>query len=174
MNGLIHIYCGDGKGKTTASMGLALRAAGADKKVLICQFLKSSESSELKSLQHIEGIGVLKGAETNKFVFNMSDIEKLKYSDKCKQQLRRAFDLANAEEYDMLVLDELCAAVSLGMLNEDELLIELKNKNDALEVVVTGRDPSPKLVEIADYVSEIKKVKHPYDKGVPARKGIEA
>lgn len=173
MRGCIHIYCGDGKGKTTAAMGLALRAVGAGLKVLICQFLKSGVSSELNLLRSIRGIYILDGAETNKFIFQMVDEEKQEYSYKCEQLLNNAFNLVKTEKYDMLILDELCAAITMNMLNSDAVLTQLKNKPDILEVVITGRDPLPQLVEMADYVSEIKKIKHPFDQGIPARKGIE-
>lgn len=169
MKGYIHIYCGDGKGKTTASIGLAVRAAGSGKKVVIAQFLKGQPTSEINSLRYIPEITFLRSTENPKFVFQMNEEEKAAY---CKEQcefLEQAFSVA----CDVLILDEIVGACAIGMVNEKRLLELLANKPEHLEVVMTGRDPSPALADTADYLSEICKIKHPYEKGVPARIGIE-
>lgn len=137
-NGMVHIYCGDGKGKTSAAVGLAARAAGAGLSVLFAQFLKTGDSAELAALGRMGGV-----------------------------------DVALPARYDVLVADELLDAINLGLVDLAEAVAWLHGRPAGLEVVLTGRDPAPELVELADYVSEVKKVKHPFDRGVAARRGIE-
>lgn len=171
MPGLIHIYCGDGKGKTTASLGLALRAAGSGKRVLLLQFFKDGKSSEFASLAHVPGIEVIPQTRTFGFSWTLSEAEqaeaKAYYSDLLENAFRRGAD------FDLLVLDEAMSACSTGMIGEARLLALLGEKPEGLEVVLTGRGPSQALLDAADYVTEMKKIKHPYEKGVAARKGIE-
>ena len=159
-NGLIHIYCGDGKGKTTAAMGLAIRAAGRKKKVFITQFLKSGKSGELISLEKLdEYITFFPGKPVNKFVWNMNEEEKLQAKIEHTKRFQEIKDIINKEEYDLLILDE---------------IIEfLRNKPKSLEVVMTGRDPKDELVELSNYVTEMKCIKHPFKEGIPSRVGIE-
>ncbi len=172
--GLIHIYCGDGKGKTTASMGLAIRAAGRDKKVLLTQFLKDNESGELNSLEKLkDNIVLLKGDPVIKFFKFMSpeeqEITKKEHGERFKKVTKKAIE----EKFDLLIMDEIIASINLELISLDEVVEFLKNKPKTLEVVLTGRDPNEKLVELADYVSEINAVKHPYEKGIASRIGIE-
>lgn len=167
--GLIHIYCGDGKGKTTAAFGLALRCAGAGGRVLLAQFLKGGNSSECKV--PIAGIDIAQSPACVKFIWEMTDAEKAELKEKCNKLFQDIkFKAAN---YDMLIFDELAAALSCDFINEEAFIEFLKNKPKKLEVVITGRNPSEALIAIADYVTEMKKVKHPYDNGIEARKGIE-
>lgn len=166
--GLIHLYCGDGKGKSTAAMGLCLRALGAGKKVVLAQFLKDGSSSELVPLAKL-GAEILPCPSAKKFVFQMNNEEKQSLREESLGLFQKAVGLP----CDLLVLDEACGAVGTGILPEDVLLDFLKNKADGQEVVLTGRDPSPQLLALADYVSEVCKRKHPYDQGIPARRGIE-
>lgn len=171
MRGLVHIYCGDGKGKTTAAAGLAVRAAGNGFRVLFLQFMKNGRTGELASFEKLENITVQQGEKTAKFSWNMDEYEK---QDVAKTQ-QDHFDEAakKACEYDMLVLDEAVGACFGGFLSEEKLCAFLDQKPETLEVVMTGRNPSQRLLDRADYVSEIKKIKHPYDQGICARKGIE-
>ncbi len=171
--GLTHIYCGDGKGKTSAAVGLAVRAAGAGLKIVFAQFLKTGTSSEIKTLEKIENISVKICYAAKKFTFEMTEDEKAQCKDAQTSALRRLFADADEEGTDLLVLDEALGAVCTGTLCEDELIGLLENKPSGLEVVLTGRNPSPELLELADYVTEMKKIKHPFDKGIPAREGIE-
>jgi len=171
--GLVHIYCGDGKGKTSAAAGLAIRAAGYGHRVLIVQFLKSGGSSEMNVLKNIDNITVVQGCCVSKFVYMMTDSEKLECRNKQDRVFEDAVRLACDEEYDVLVLDEVLDAVNSGTLDYKLLAEFLQNRRNKTEVVMTGRNPDEKLVELADYVTEMKKVKHPYDKGVSARMGIE-
>lgn len=171
--GLIHIYCGDGKGKTTASLGLAIRCAGRGGRVLFTQFLKDRETGELVSLASIPNITVLRGKGIQKFTFQMT-AEELTQTKHIQENL---FDTiitkCRAEKPDMLILDEILPTCSLRLVDEQKLLRFLQTKPQRLEVVMTGRDPSQNLIDMADYVSEIHKRKHPYDKGIQARIGIE-
>lgn len=169
----IHIYCGDGKGKTTAAVGLAVRAAGNGKKVVLTQFLKDGSSSELNILRELPQIKVLSCTKKFGFFWNMSEEQKEEarkaYTDLFEEAVREAID----SHAFLLVMDEFVAAYNHGMIEREKALKFLKEKPAALEVVLTGRDPAPELVELADYVSEIQKRKHPFDQGIPARKGIE-
>lgn len=171
MAGLIHIYCGDGKGKTTAALGLAVRVAGSGKKVLLLQFFKDGKSSEFTALQDLQGLEVIPQTRSFGFSWTLSDSEKKEAAAYYSGLLEAAF--ARAEDAGLLVLDEAMSACSTGMISEDRLLELLRQKPEELEVVLTGRDPSDALLAAADYVSEMCKRKHPFEKGVPARKGIE-
>ena len=172
-NGLVHIYCGNGKGKTTCATGLAVRCAGNGGRVLWFQFLKTDMSSERKSLENLDNIDMLSGYSEMKFTFKMSQEEKEAAADFFDSRFEEIVALTKNDKYDMLILDEVLDAVALNMLSENKLINFLENKPKGLEVVLTGRDPSEKLCSLADYISEIKKIKHPYDKGINARKGIE-
>ena len=172
--GLIHIYCGDGKGKTTAAMGLAIRAAGREKKVFITQFLKSGKSGELVSLEKLkEYITFLPGRPVNKFVWNMNDEEKMEAKREHTARFKEIKDIIKNEDYDLLILDEIIATINNGFIELEEVVNFLKNKPDTLEVVMTGRDPKEELIEIANYVTEMKCIKHPFREGIPSRIGIE-
>ena len=166
--GLVHLYCGDGKGKTTAAMGLAMRAAGRGLRVLIVQFLKSTPTGELEILKLLPQVKVLRSSEQLGFTFRMNEEQKRRAAV-IQQQL-----FAGAKEQmrdtDLLILDEVMAAI---MLQTEQVTGLLRERHAGLEVVLTGRNPPPELIELADYVSEIKKVKHPFDKGIAARDGIE-
>jgi cob(I)alamin adenosyltransferase len=171
-NGLIHLYIGDGKGKTTASLGLSLRAAGRDKTVVVAQFLKTGTTGELISLEKL-GIRVIRSTVKLGFTHRMDESAR----NRCEEEQRRILGLVlealAAGGVDLLVLDEVLDAVNTGMLDEGELRSLVENKAPELELVITGRQPPPWLMDRADYVSEIKKIKHPFDRGIPARIGIE-
>ena len=169
--GLVHIYCGDGKGKTTTSVGLTVRAAGSGKKVLFYQFLKDNSSSERNVLEKVPGITLVRGREMQKFTFQMDEQELDELRTYNNEMLDKLFEMA--KDYDMLVMDESVYAIGSNLLDEEKLIAHLEEKPFGLEVVLAGRNPSQKLMEHADYVSEIQKVKHPFDKGVSSRKGIE-
>ena len=173
MSGLIHIYEGDGKGKTSAGVGLSVRCAGSGQRVLYTQFLKDDKSSELKILEQIDGIHVVHCEENFGFTFAMTPETKVQAKKFYTEHFRRVAKLAAEEGSRLLVLDELMAAYNLNMVNQEEVVEFLKNKPEELEVVMTGRDPAKELVELADYVSRIVKIKHPFDRGIPARMGIE-
>lgn len=183
--GLIHIYCGDGKGKSTAAAGMALRAAGRGHRVLMQRFLKQEDSGEVKPLRSISNITVLPCAKSFGFVFQMDDVQKQKAAQYYQECLEHVFAcIAQADEmfqknsccepYRMLILDEAMAACRYGMIEEKQLVQWLESRRPAyLEVILTGRDPSLRMMEMADYVSEIRSIRHPFEKGVGAREGIE-
>ncbi len=171
--GLIHIYCGDGKGKTTAAVGLCARACGCGRRVLLAQFLKNDSSSELRSLRLLPGFSEIPAPKTVKFTFQMNEEERREAAQRCAQMFRQARRQAEAGECSLLVLDECFGALSTGMLDGEELLDFAEHKPQQLELVLTGRNPPEEFLAIADYVSEVRKIKHPYDAGIPARKGIE-
>ena len=171
--GLIHIYCGEGKGKTTAAIGLCIRAAGCGYRILIDQYMKDAGSAERSVLQKIPGITVLEVPSKVKFSFQMSEEEKAAAKTENTARLSAAKEAAASGAYDVLLLDEVIYAVNAGLLDEELLLRFLKEKPADLEVILTGQQPGQALLSLADYVSGIHKIKHPYDQGVKARKGIE-
>lgn len=171
--GLLHIYCGDGKGKTTAATGLAVRMAGTGKRVLFGRFLKNEHSGELKVLDAIPEIEVLHLNKSFGFFYTLSEEEKEEMRKMYRQLWNEIVQKIAEGTYDMLVMDEFIAAYQLEVIDRKTVLEFLKNRPQNLEVVLTGRDPAPELLELADYVSEINKVKHPFDNGISARKGIE-
>lgn len=171
--GLIHIYTGEGKGKTTASLGLAVRCAGHGNKVLIVQFLKSRPTGELKSLAYIPNIELMRGKETKKFTFQMNAEEKQQVLKEHLELFDKVQSKVENEHIDLLIFDEVLGAIKNGVMDEDRVVNFLNNKPAELEVVLTGRNPSDRLIDLADYVSEIMKRKHPFDKGIPARTGVE-
>lgn len=169
--GCVHIYCGDGKGKTTCVMGLGVRAAGAGKKVLLHQFLKDDSSSERNIIDGLANITVVPGTPMDKFTFQMNDEELRALRESNDAMFDRLCGMA--EDYDMLILDESVYAIDMGLLSEEKVLAFLANRPEHLEVVMSGRNPSEKLKAQADYISEIRKIKHPFDEGLCSRVGIE-
>lgn len=168
---MIHLYYGDGKGKTTAAMGLALRCAGSGKKVRIYQFLKDNSSSERNALHIIDGIEIIPGKDCEKFVFEMSESEKKTEAKYCSEMLKKIF--CNLQGIDMLILDEVTTAITCGLLDEVSLLDLLEKHGKNTEVVMTGGIPSERILQACDYVTHMKKVKHPFDEGASARLGVE-
>ena len=171
--GLIHIYCGDGKGKTSAATGLAIRAAGTGMKVLFARFLKNEHSGELKVLDAVPEIEVMHLEKSYGFFSTLSDREKEEVRAMYLGLWDKIMKKTLSGGYDMLVIDEFMAAYNYGLIPHEEALQFLKEKPEVLEIVLTGRNPEEALVELADYVSEIRKVKHPFDRGITAREGIE-
>jgi len=173
--GLVHIYTGEGKGKTTAAIGLGIRACGRGLKVLMAQFLKGTETGEIPALKRLEPGFTLYRADCSfsKFTWEMSP-EELKKAGEIQngifQYMKKA---AFSGEWDVIILDEIMAAVNQKFLSKDEVIEFIRNKPDNVELVLTGRDAPAEFIELADYVSEISAVKHPMDKGIFAREGIE-
>lgn len=173
MRGFIHIYEGNGKGKTTAGIGLSVRCAGSGQKVLYAQFLKDNSSSELKALEQIEGISVVYCEQKCGYLCRMTPEERVKMKKIYHDFFRRVAQKAVEDGYRLLVLDELIDAYNLDMVDHKEVLDFLKNRPEELEIVLTGRKPREELLDLADYISHIQKIRHPYDQGIPARIGIE-
>ena len=169
--GRIHLYYGDGKGKTTAAVGQVIRAAGSGLQVLVFQFLKNNESSERKILEQIPNITCLNGREPVKFVSRMNKDEKAetrRYNNKALDEIVKF-----CSPFDVLLMDEALCAVQLNVLSEEKLLSFLKHKPRGLEVILTGHVITENLLEVADYVTQMTKIKHPYDLGKLAREGLE-
>lgn len=169
----VHLYCGDGKGKTTAAIGLAVRFAGRGGKVVLAQFLKDGTSGECRALAKLETVTMLAANPVRKFSFQMTDEEKQRTTDAVQRTFAAATDFAVREGAGLLILDEVCAAISCGFLEEQAVLDFLDSRPAKLEVVLTGRDPSEALQQRADYITEMTKRRHPFDGGVTAREGIE-
>lgn len=169
----MHVYHGDGKGKTTAAMGLALRALGAGARVAIVQFLKAGTSGEVVMLDDMPCAFVLADPACAKFAWEMTDAERERVRALHDQLLSEALRLIDEDYADMLVLDEVLDALSSGLV--DAALVERAlavGARDA-EVVLTGHALTPEIREAADYLTEMRCEKHPFNQGVPARKGIE-
>ena len=166
--GLVHLYCGDGKGKTTAAMGLALRALGQGMRVVVVQFLKNGTSGELEPLKKL-GAAVYSGRPGAKFTFQMNAEEKAQATKENNARLAEALQ----QPCDLLILDEICAARNSGMVDEALAKQAVLERPQHREVVLTGRNPEAWMVEAADYITEMQPRRHPYEQGIPARKGIE-
>ena len=168
-----HIYYGDGKGKTTAAIGLAVRAAGSKMKVLFVQFLKTEFSGERHILSHTENVTLTFCPLELKFTFDMDDKEKAQAAKIFKGIFDNAVTTALTEKYDMVVLDEVFEAINAHMLSESEVYEFITNAPSSMEIVMTGHNPPQKFMDCADYITEFKKIKHPYDRGITGRIAIE-
>ncbi len=175
-HGYIQVYTGDGKGKTTASLGLAMRALGRCWKVLIIMFTKGgNDYGELNSFRE------LSPEISNNLKIVQAGLDRIVYrknqNEEDAKEIKKGWELAKKviqnHECQLLILDEINIAIDLGILDEDEVINVLKNKPDEMEIVLTGRNAHPKIIEIAHLVSKIEPVKHYWDKGIAARKGIE-
>lgn len=175
-HGYIQVYTGNGKGKTTASLGLAMRALGRCWKVLIIMFTKGGDDyGELNSFMNLspsikDNLKIVQ-AGLDRIVYKNNETE-----DDVRE-IKKGWELAKTaiknDEYQLIILDEANIAIDMGILDVDEVVDVLKNKPEEMEIVLTGRNAHPKIVEIAHLVSEIKPVKHYWDTGIAARKGIE-
>lgn len=175
-HGYIQVYTGDGKGKTTASLGLAMRALGRQWKVLIVMFTKGGDDyGELQSFRNLsesikDNLTIVQ-AGLSRIVYAKNKTEEdVKAIKQGWKLVKKAIE---NNEYNMIIMDEANIAIALKMIDVDEVVEVLKHKPEEMEIVLTGRNASPKIVEIAHLVSEIKPVKHYWNTGVVARKGIE-
>lgn len=168
--GLVQVYTGNGKGKTTAAIGLTVRAVGRGLKVLFVQFLKPEAGyGEQVVLDKLDGV--------ERMCFGLPHWVSKKPSEEDKMEARAGLEKVSAMmqsgEYDMVVMDEINNALRLNVLTSEEVLDVLRSRPAGVEVVMTGRGATPEIIEYADLVTEMTLVKHPFDKGVDARKGIE-
>ena len=175
-HGYIQVYTGDGKGKTTASLGLAMRALGRCWKVLIIMFTKGGDDyGELNSFRN------LSPEIAQNLTIIQAGLDRIVYSENKNQndeeEIKKGWELAKKaiknDEYNLIILDEANIAIDLGFIDVDEVVEVLKDKPEEMEIVLTGRNANPKIIDIAHLVSEIKPVKHYWDTGIAARKGIE-
>lgn len=167
--GYIHLYTGNGKGKTTAALGLALRATGAGKRIFIAQFVKGLYYSEHELLQGFPAIE-MKQFGRGCFIINQPEEEDVLLA---RNGFHVVQNMINKAEHDLVILDEICIALYYGLIDEKELLALLSNKPLPMDIVLTGRYASETLIDACDLVTEMKEVKHYYHQGVEARKGIE-
>ena len=169
--GLTQVYTGDGKGKTSAAFGLALRAIGRGLKVYIVQFIKGGfDYGELHIVDNLPNLK-LKAFGRGKFV---TEIPPTKEDVKlAKEAFNLAEKVVNSKEYDLVILDEINVALNLKLVDVDEVIHLVRNKPEHVELILTGRYAPPEIIEVADLVTEMKEVKHPYTQGIPPRKGIE-
>ena len=173
MKGLIHVYTGDGKGKTTAALGLALRAAGRGRQVIVLQFLKGRSTGEIAALQSLPQVTLLRNSRDYGFFAALDATVQAQIRQEHNANLARAFTAVEQGRCDLLILDEAAAAYQLNALDRAAIDQLLCHKPESLELVLTGRDAPPSFLAAADYISEIRKIKHPFDEGIMAREGIE-
>lgn len=166
--GLLHLYYGDGKGKTTAAMGLALRALGSGKRVVIVQFLKGGKSGEIPMLEQL-GAKIYRGKAGGKFVFQMTAEEKAAARAVQNENLRAALE----QPADLLVLDEAGSAWELDMVDQELLQKAVLERPAGQECVLTAHAAPQWMRDAADYLTEMKCQRHPYQRGIPAREGVE-
>lgn len=171
--GLLHIYSGEGVGKTTASVGLAIRAAGNNMKVVFCQFMKGAPSGEIEVLKKIPEITVFRNDIDFGFSPTFTDEKKSSITSFHNATLEKAMEIMKSEVIDLLILDEINPAYELELVDREFVKNIVLNRDEHLEIVMTGRNPDAVFMEKADYISEIACVKHPFYNGVKARKGIE-
>ena len=170
MKGYIHVYTGDGKGKTTAAFGLALRAVGAGLKVFIGQFVKGMKYAELDAVQRLSDQITLKQYGRDCFIINEPEEADIQLA---REGLAEIKQIMAAGQHRLVILDEANIAIYYKLFSVEELLEAINLRHPSVEVVVTGRQADPKLIEAADLVTEMKEIKHYYTRGVQARDGIE-
>lgn len=167
--GYIHIYTGNGKGKTTASLGLALRAVCSGKKVYIGQFVKGMKYSEVKAEEYLPGFKIEQLGRSC-FIDRVPEQEDI---DSAKEGLKRCTEIISEGEYDVVVLDEINIALYFKLFTVEDVVKMLEKRAPHIEIILTGRYAPQELIEMADLVTEMKEIKHYYAEGVMARKGIE-
>lgn len=169
--GMIHVYTGDGKGKTTAALGLAMRAAGQNMKVCFIQFMKGWAYGEVAAAQHLPDFTLLQFGRAD---FVNPDKPSPQDRELAQKALNKAREVIISDSYDLLVLDEIVVAVDYGLITLASLFEIMNQKPPYLELVLTGRGAGPEILERADLVTEMKEVKHYYStRSIPARRGIE-
>ena len=168
--GYVQVYTGDGKGKTTAAIGLAVRASGAGLKVFIAQFIKQGDYSEIKTLRKLSDMITVEQYGMGRFVDGKPTKEDF---DIAEEGLQRARQVMLSGKFDIIILEEANVAVKYGLIPVQELIDLITAKPESVEIVITGRNASPLILDKADLVTEMKPVKHYYNNGVRARLGIE-
>ena len=168
--GYTQVYTGNGKGKTTAAIGLAIRAAGAGLKVYIAQFIKMGDYSEIKALKRLSDSITVEQFGLGRFTKGKPTPEDI---EAAQEGLKKVRSIMNSDEYNIIIMEEANVAVMLGLFAVQDLLKIIINKPDDKELVITGRGASPRIIESADLVTEMKDIKHYYQIGVRARLGIE-
>jgi len=172
--GLVQIYTGNGKGKTTAALGQAFRAVGNGLRVYMVQFLKSDNTGELKSVEKLyPDFRIFRFEKPRGFFWTLNESQKAEL----KEEIQNAFEFckkaARSKECDILIMDEIIGVLNNKLLSVEDIVNFIKEKPENMEFILTGRNVPPELIEIADLVTEMKEIKHYFKDGVPARKGIE-
>ncbi|GAB6888551.1 cob(I)yrinic acid a,c-diamide adenosyltransferase [Desulfothermus okinawensis JCM 13304] len=170
MKGYVQVYTGNGKGKTTAAIGLAVRAAGANLKVFIGQFVKGMHYSELDSLKRFDDLITIKQFGRSCFIYNDPTEEDIR---RAREGLAEAKEIINSGKYNVVILDEIHIALYYKLFSVDEVVDIIKNKPEDVELILTGRYAPQQIIDLADLVTEMREIKHYYEKGVMARDGIE-
>ena len=170
MKGYVQVYTGDGKGKTTAALGLAIRAAGAGLKVYFAQFIKGMKYSEHRALERFKDCITVRQYGSNCFINGVPKDEDIRMA---REGLSEVREMMLSGMFQVVVLDEANIATRYNLFSTDDLLDFIRAKPDDIELVITGRDADPRIIEAADLVTEMKEVKHYYRKDVLARDGIE-
>lgn len=169
--GMVQVYTGNGKGKTTAAMGAAFRALGQNRRVFLIQFMKKGKDlGEIKAGQRFSKFKVLQAGRVGWVIKNKVSLKDKQLAQKGLTAARKAIE---SKKYDLIILDELNVAVEFGLLKPEQVKETLRNRPETTEIIITGRNAHPEILKIADLVSEIKALKHYYQKGVMARAGIE-
>ncbi len=169
--GLVQVYTGTGKGKTTAALGLGLRAAGHGFEVYMIQFMKGQINyGELEAVKRIPNFTIRQFGRPDFIDKSNPDPEDIKYAQDALDHARKIIEVGSV---DFLILDEVNVAIDFGLITDREVIALIKSRPSQMELILTGRYASSAIIEIADLVSEIKEIKHPYQKGIAARKGVE-
>lgn len=172
--GLVQVYTGNGKGKTTASMGLALRAVGAGLRVLMVQFIKGRHSAELTSVERL--FPQFEIVQAGRGFVCLGARSESSYADSAEAALSAlclAWERMQSGNYDVIILDEVNCALSLGLLSVRDVLQIIEDKPEGVELVLTGRGANPRIMAAADLVTEMREIKHPFRQGITARRGID-
>jgi len=168
--GYVQVYTGEGKGKTTAAIGLAIRAAGAGFKVYIAQFLKKGDTSEIKALERFSDLITVEQFGLGRFVRGKPEAEDIEAARKGLENIQK---ILSSGKHQMVILDEANVAAVCGLISIDDLIVLIDQKPAHVELILTGRGAAPQIIERADLVSEVKALKHYFNNGVKARVGIE-
>jgi cob(I)alamin adenosyltransferase len=170
MKGYVQVYTGDGKGKTTAALGLSLRAAGAGLKVFIAQFIKMGDYSEVKALERFSDLIVVEQYGLGQFIKGKPSREDI---EAARQGLEKVYSVLMEARHDVVIMEEANVAAVCGLFSVDDILRLIAIKPEPVELIITGRGADPRIIEKADLVTEMKCIKHYNDQGVQARTGIE-
>jgi cob(I)alamin adenosyltransferase len=167
----ILIFTGDGKGKTTAALGMVLRASGHGMKTLVLQFIKSNKSGELTGLKYLPGVEAIQMGRG--FVPSPMNPAFLKHREAASHALEKASEALRSKKYDLIILDEICTAMDKELISEDQIMELIEGSGDVFCLVLTGRGATERLIAKADTVTEMRDVKHGLSQGIAAQKGVE-
>ena len=175
---MVHVYFGDGKGKTTAAVGQGIRASGWGMRVIMVQFQKSTRSGEIEAIKKIGGCDgikfkVIRPDKVKGFFWDLTEEDKTRLKEDTGEAVRMICDMVTNDECDMLILDEILGVVKNGTLDDDDVMRILECRSEGQEIILTGREVSERICSTADYITEMRCVKHPFKRGIKARKGVE-